>query len=219
MLEMRNICVRNTLKNLDLEVALGEFVLIIGANGTGKTTLFNVISGALPIENGIISLNGIDITDTPRHVRARRISSVIQDPRRGTIGEMSILENLRLAYNRSEVKGEHNLSAKKKIEYFKEKLSIINMNLEDRLDEYVGNLSGGQRQALSLIMATITGYDLLLLDEITASLDSKMADTVMTITNDIVKKEQKTCLLITHNTKHIDMYGTRILKMKDGKLV
>jgi putative ABC transport system ATP-binding protein len=207
------------LKNLDLEVALGEFVLIIGANGTGKTTLFNVISGALPIENGIISLNGIDITDTPRHVRARRISSVIQDPRRGTIGEMSILENLRLAYNRSEVKGEHNLSAKKKIEYFKEKLSIINMNLEDRLDEYVGNLSGGQRQALSLIMATITGYDLLLLDEITASLDSKMADTVMTITNDIVKKEQKTCLLITHNTKHIDMYGTRILKMKDGKLV
>jgi putative ABC transport system ATP-binding protein len=212
---MHNIHVRDTLKNLNLDVALGEFVLIVGANGTGKTTLFNVISGALPVENGTIILNGVDITNTPRHIRARRISNVLQDPRRGTIGEMSILENLRLAYNRSE----NDIPIESKINYFKEKLSTVNMGLEDRLDDYVGNLSGGQRQALSLVMATITDYDILLLDEITASLDPRMADTVMTITNDIVKQEQKTCLLITHNTKHIDMYGTRILKMKDGQLM
>ncbi|MDR0744859.1 MAG: ATP-binding cassette domain-containing protein [Holosporales bacterium] len=213
MLKLDNICVRSTLKNLSLTVNTGEFVLIVGANGTGKTTLFNTISGTIFPAKGTIYIDETDITKMPQHKRSRMVSSVIQDPTVGTIGEMSILENLSLAHMRGGKK-----VLKKDIEYFRERLTILEMNLENRLEEYVKNLSGGQRQALSLVMATITDYDVLLLDEITAALDPKTSDIVMKIASKIVLQENKTCLLITHNSRYINSHTHRILRMIDGKL-
>jgi putative ABC transport system ATP-binding protein len=214
MLNLINISFKNILKNLTLTVRPGEFLVIVGANGTGKTTLFNVISGAVSPKSGRIIVNGEDITNIPQYKRSRRISSVVQDPKMGTIGEMTILENMNMAYMRRKGKK----TSKKIVDYFREKLSILEINLENRMNEYVKNLSGGQRQALSLVMATLTDYDLLLLDELTAALDPKTSDMVMEMTNKIVSHENKTCLLITHNTKYMSSFGDRTLEMKDGAL-
>ncbi|MDR1907875.1 MAG: ATP-binding cassette domain-containing protein [Holosporales bacterium] len=215
MLSLSNVSVRNTLNDLTLTVKSDEFVLIVGANGAGKTTLFNVISGEIKPRSGKILFKNMDITDTPQHKRTKWIASVLQDPRLGTVGEMTILENLSLAYIRN---GYKKLTGST-IAFFKDKLRILEMNLENRLYEQTRNLSGGQRQALSLIMATITDYDLLLLDEITASLDPKNSSMVMKIAEKIVALEKKACMLITHNTKHIESFGSRILEMRNGGLV
>jgi putative ABC transport system ATP-binding protein len=214
MLKLNNICVRNTLVNLNLSVSKGEFVLIAGANGTGKTTLFKVISGEIAPSSGSAFIDGTDVTGVSKHKRSKYISSVLQNPKAGTIGEMTILENINLAYMR----GNKNKVSKRNIDYFKEKLSMLNMNLESRLDEYVNNLSGGQRQALSLIMAIVANYELLLLDEITAALDPVTSDMVMELVNKIVLHEKKTCLLITHNARYINAFGDRTLNMNNGKL-
>ncbi|MDR3030823.1 MAG: ATP-binding cassette domain-containing protein [Holosporales bacterium] len=214
MLKLIEISVRDIFKNLSLSISRGEFVLITGSNGVGKTTLFNAISGAISVKKGKIILNDNDITNLPQHKRSTMISSVLQDPRLGTVGEMTILENLNISYMRRKYKR----ISKNVVDYFREKLSILGMNLENRLNEYAKNLSGGQRQLLSLVMATISDYELLLLDEITASLDPKTSDTVMEMTNKIIAQEKKTCFLITHNTKYINNFGTRTLKMIDGKL-
>jgi putative ABC transport system ATP-binding protein len=215
MLELQNINVRNTLKNLCLTVKNDEFVLIMGANGSGKTTLFNVISGEITPVSGNVTFKNQNITNLPQHKRTIWFSSVLQDPKNGTIGEMTILENMRLAYT----KNKHRKISSKTVNYFREKLSILEMNLENRLAEYVKNLSGGQRQALSLVMATISDYDLLLLDEITSALDHKNSEMVMKITEKIIANEKKACLLITHNMQHTRLFGTKILEMKDGQLV
>jgi putative ABC transport system ATP-binding protein len=202
------------LKNLDLTIQPNEFVLIIGANGSGKTTLFGSISGAIRPKAGQILLNGANVTNTPQYKRAHLISSVSQDPRSGTIGKMTILENMCIAYMRSGYKKISNNI----VEYFKKKLSVLEMGLESRLSEYVSVLSGGQRQALSLVMSVIDDCKLLLLDEITSALDPKASSMVMRITDKLVRNEGKTCLFITHDTKHMNCFDGRVLEMKDGKL-
>ncbi|MDR0625399.1 MAG: ATP-binding cassette domain-containing protein [Holosporales bacterium] len=214
MLRLSGISIRNTLRGLDLTVGRDEFVLVIGANGAGKTTLFNIISGAAIPAAGKIFFNDRDVTALPQHKRAKWISSVLQDPRQGTVAEMTILENLALSYMRNS----HKRITKSTVELFKKKLSVLEMNLENRLSERAGDLSGGQRQALSLIMATVADYDLLLLDEITSSLDQKNSLMVMRIAEKVVTTEKKACMLITHDANHIKYFNGRVLEMKNGAL-
>lgn len=216
MLELKNIFVKNILKNLNVKIEKGEIILIIGGNGAGKTTLFNVISGEIKPESGEIFINDRDIKNISQHKRTLLISSVLQDPKYGTIENMTILENLNIAYMRGKKRSiviPRNLK-----NYFKNRLQILEMNLENRLTDYVKNLSGGQRQALSLIMATLSEYEILLLDEITAALDPRTSDLVMELTDRLVKTDKKTCLLITHNTKYIKKFGDRTMIMENGRL-
>ncbi|MDR1475171.1 MAG: ATP-binding cassette domain-containing protein [Holosporales bacterium] len=215
MLNIIDLSVRDVLQGLNLAVKPKELVLVVGANGSGKTTLFNTILGAVKPTKGKIVVNGKDVTNIPQYKRVYWISSVLQDPRSGSIGKMTILENMSLAYMRRGYKRISN----KIVNYFKEKLSILEMGLEYRLSERVENLSGGQRQALSLTMSIADDCNLLLLDEITSALDPKSSAMVMKITDKIVKYENKTCLLITHDIKHINSFNGRIFEMKNGKLV
>ncbi|MDR1034644.1 MAG: ATP-binding cassette domain-containing protein [Holosporales bacterium] len=212
MLKLIDISVGSILNNLSLVVDRGKCVLIVGENGAGKTTLFNTIAGIIKPDSGYVILNGRDITNLPHYKRAVWISSVLQDPRAGTIGEMTIAENLYLASMR------RNKCVKRSITSFREKLSVLEMNLENRLQEKVKNLSGGQRQALSLVMATMTDYELLLLDEITASLDPKNSHTIMRLVDKIDRDEGKTCLMITHNTDYIESFRVNRLKLSNGKV-
>ena len=197
MLKLENICYKNILRNINLEVQNGEFIYVTGDNGAGKTTLFNIISGIKMPTLGRVMINGRDISEMSLRERTGLIANVLQDPSQGTIAEMTIFENMNVAYKRGK-KRLCTVSTTKLRAYFKEKLSILNMGLETRLDDYAGNLSGGQRQALSLIMATIADYEVLLLDEITASLDQKTSTLVMNIAHNIAKQDNKVCLAITH---------------------
>ncbi|MBQ3944767.1 MAG: ATP-binding cassette domain-containing protein [Alphaproteobacteria bacterium] len=197
MLKLENICYKNILRNINLEVQNGEFIYVTGDNGAGKTTLFNIISGIKMPTLGRVMINGRDISEMSLRERTGLIANVLQDPSQGTIAEMTIFENMNVAYKRGK-KRLCTVSTTKLRAYFKEKLSILNMGLENRLDDYAGNLSGGQRQALSLIMATIADYEVLLLDEITASLDQKTSALVMNIAHNIAKQDNKVCLAITH---------------------
>ena len=198
MLKLENICYKNILRNINLEVQNGEFLYVTGDNGAGKTTLFNIISGILKPTSGRVLVNNRDISEMSLRERTGLIANVLQDPRQGTIAEMTIFENLNVAYKRG-TRRFCTVASRKLRDYFKEKLAVLNMELEDRLNEYAGNLSGGQRQALSLIMATIADYEVLLLDEITASLDQKTSKLVMDIAKNIAKHDNKVCLAITHN--------------------
>ncbi len=213
MLQLSNIYIRNTLKGLNLTISKGEFVFIIGANGAGKTTLFNIISGCERPASGKVLIKNKDISLLPQYKRANWISSVLQDPKIGTVGEMTLLENLTVSYNRGK---KRNLYVKNKRDFFQRKLSAFNLGLENRLDEYVGDLSGGQRQVLSLIMATMTNYDILLLDEITSALDPTAANSVIEATKKIVLSEKKTCLFITHDMQHINKIPGTIVEILDG---
>lgn len=197
MLKLENICYKNILRNINLEVKNGEFVYVTGDNGAGKTTLFNIISGILKPTSGRVLIDGRDISKMCLRERTGLIANVLQDPRQGTIAEMTIFENINIAYRRGS-RRYCSVAPSKLWNYFKEKLSILNMGLENRLNEYAGNLSGGQRQALSLIMATISDYEVLLLDEITAALDQKTSKLVMNIAHNIAKQDNKVCLAITH---------------------
>lgn len=198
MLKLEDICYKNILHNINLEVQKGEFVYVTGDNGAGKTTLFNIISGIKLPTSGRILIDGRDISKISLRERAELIANVLQDPRQGTIPEMTIFENMNIAYKR----GKHRYCTIARYalrDFFQEKLITLKMGLENRLDEYTGNLSGGQRQALSLIMATLSDYEVLLLDEITASLDQKTSALVMNIAQNIAKQENKACLAITHS--------------------
>ncbi|MDR1333569.1 MAG: ATP-binding cassette domain-containing protein [Holosporales bacterium] len=214
MLKLSKICVRDTLRYLDLSVAEGERVLVIGGNGTGKSTLFGVISGRVKPDSGSIVVDGLDMTTIPECRRTHVISSVLQDVKAGMIEEMTILENIRLAYMRT---GSNKVS-REHIETFKDKLSTFGMNLENRPREYVKNLSGGERQALSIVMATSADYKLLLLDEVTSALSQKMSELVMSSIDKITSAEKKTCLMITHDMRYVNSFGDRTLEMKDGVL-
>jgi len=215
MLTLNNIYVGKILEDINLHVEEGEFVLVVGPNGAGKTTLFNVISGRIFPSSGSISIAEQDVTRLPQHKRSSLVSSVLQNPRMGTINNMTILENLSLAYIRTE----NRKITPKTVAYFKEKLSILGMNLENRIEEYAKNLSGGQRQALCMIMAIIADYKVLLLDEVTSALDPSSSDMIVEIINKIVSMEKKTCLLITHNLQQMKNLGNRTLLIKEGKLV
>ena len=198
MLELENICYKNVLENINLKARRGDFVLVRGENGAGKSTLFNIISGKLKPTSGRVLFDQQDIGKMNLRERTRLIANVLQDPRQGTVGEMTICENLNIAYRRG--KRRFCTIAKKELRsLFRERLAVLQMGLENRLDEYVRNLSGGQRQALSLVMSTIAEYEVILMDEITAALDTKTSKLVMQIATDLAKTYNKICLAITHD--------------------
>lgn len=210
---------RVALDNLTLEVEEGEWITIIGGNGSGKSTLMNIISGVHLLEQGSIYINGENVTKYPEYKRAKYLGRVFQDPNMGTAGKMSIEENLSIAYRRTSRSTLRWGFDKKKHELFKEKLSILNLGLDNRISQRVGLLSGGQRQAVTLIMATINEPKILLLDEHTAALDPKTAKIVLDITEKIVTSSKITTLMITHNMKDAIKYGNRLIMLNEGKIV
>ena len=179
MLKMKNIYVRNVLVNLDLTMEKGEFLLVLGDNGAGKTTLFNTISGAIQPSQGSIFIDSEDVTDKTQFHRSNLISSVFQDPRVGTVSNMTLRENMNLAYMRGKKRTLSACCSERRDELFRKKLIELEMGLEDRLDSYAGELSGGQRQALSIAMVFLTDSKILLLDEITAALDRTNSEKIM----------------------------------------
>lgn len=228
MLKLRNITItinknsileRTVLQNLTLDIAEGEFVVIIGANGTGKSTLLNTISGSVAAEAGSVILNNSNITNVPENKRAKLIAKVLQDPKVGTMETMSIEENLSFAFMRGKTRTLKPYSNEDRKRLFREKLTLLGMGLENRLDDLVSSLSGGQRQALSLIMATLSDAKILLLDEITAALDPKTAELIMQLTQKIVTQQKRSTILITHNMSHALRYGNRTLLLNEGKIV
>ena len=207
---------KKVLDDLNLNVEDGEFITIIGANGAGKSTLFNAIAGSFYTDSGQIILDDTDITLMPEHKRAKVIGRLFQDPLRGTAAGMTIEENLTLAAGKG---GWLSLSDREQRKSFSETLSKLGMGLEDRMKQPVGLLSGGQRQALTLLMATINPPKLLLLDEHTAALDPAAAEKVLAITEETVEREKLTCLMITHNMQSALELGNRTLMMDGGRII
>ena len=205
--------------DFNLEVKKGEFVSIVGSNGSGKTTLLNIISGSIPVEYGSIVLNGINISKQPEYIRARKIGRVFQDPSKGTANTMTIAENLALAENKGKLYGLTRGLNKKKMEEYRELVRTLNLGLEDKMNVQVGSLSGGQRQALTLLIATMTPIDLLLLDEHTAALDPKTSQDIMELTNRIVQEKHITTLMVTHNLRFAVEYGSRLMMFNKGTAV
>ncbi len=210
---------RLALQNVNLKVEDGEFVTIIGGNGSGKSTLMNVIAGVHPLDTGTILIDGEDVTKLTEYERAKYLGRVFQDPHQGTAGMMSIEENMMIASRRTRRKNLKWGFNKDLRNEFKEKLASLNLGLENRLDQKVGLLSGGQRQAITLLMATLERPNLLLLDEHTAALDPKTAMVVLNLTNEIVTNGKITTLMITHNMKDAIKYGNRLIMMYGGKIV
>lgn len=207
------------LNRFSLRVEKGSFVSVVGSNGSGKTTLLNLISGTIPCDGGQILLNGADITGCKEYKRAQRIGRVYQDPSLGTVPGMTILENLSLAENKGKPYRLGFAVNRASRERYREMLRPLGLELEDKLDVRVGVLSGGQRQALALIMSTMTPLDLLLLDEHTAALDPKTAEIIMKLTDEIVHQKQLTTLMVTHNLRYAVEYGDRLLMMHKGTVV
>jgi putative ABC transport system ATP-binding protein len=207
---------RKALKGIDLNVKKGDFISIIGSNGAGKSTLFNALTGAFLVDTGSIILDGVDITDMEEHKRYRMIGRLFQDPMMGSASAMSIEENLYLSSGENGWLGRISEKDRKN---FREKLALLDMGLEDRMKNPVGSLSGGQRQALTLLMATYHVPKLLLLDEHTAALDPQTAEKVLDITKRIVSENNITCLMVTHNMQSALDIGNRTIMMNDGKIV
>ncbi|MDR2737965.1 MAG: ATP-binding cassette domain-containing protein [Puniceicoccales bacterium] len=203
------------LKGLNLHVKAGEFVVIIGGNGTGKSTLFNVIAGLVRPTSGRVIIGGEDVTKISQHGRSGHIARVTQEISRGTMANLTIFENLSFASMRGKCRGllPHSNALRRKV--FSEKLASFGIGLENRMHNLVGNLSGGQKQMVSLLMAVLSESKILLLDEITAALDPKIAEKVMEFANKIVGRENKTTLMVTHNMSHAIKYGDRTLVLAD----
>lgn len=204
------------LNNLSLNVNDKDFITVIGANGAGKSTMFNAIAGTYLTDEGTITLDGKDITSMPEHKRARLIGRLFQDPMKGSAPGMTIEENLALAAGRG---GWLSVLSKKDKKLFREKLSLLDMGLEDRMNQQVGLLSGGQRQVLTLMMATINPPKILLLDEHTAALDPGTAEKVLNLTTKIVDENKITCLMITHNMQSALELGNRTIMMDSGRVI
>jgi len=207
------------LREIDLEVPAGQFVTVIGSNGSGKSTMLNAIAGTFRLSSGHVLLGGRDISKRPEHVRSRLIGRVFQDPRAGTAPSMTIEENLALALMRSTRSGLRRGVSNRRRELMRVQLSRLGMGLEDRLRAQVLKLSGGQRQAMSLLMATIAEPGLLLLDEHTAALDPKVAGTIMDLTEAIVSERALTTLMVTHNMEIALRHGDRLIMMHAGRVV
>ena len=212
---------KKALNHLSLTLEDGDFATIIGSNGAGKSTMFNAICGTFFVDEGGVILDGEDITYVKEHHRSKYIGHLFQDPMKGTAPNMSIEENLALAYLRaSKERGKFfSRITKKEKEMFRERLALLNMGLEDRMKNPVGLLSGGQRQALTLLMATLVTPKILLLDEHTAALDPATAEKVLNLTKRIVKEHNITCLMITHNMQSALDLGNRTLMMDSGNIV
>ena len=207
------------LNHLSLHLDAGEFVTIIGSNGAGKSTLFNAICGTFLLNEGRVILDGQDITYLKEHKRALSIGRVFQDPMKGTAPHMTIEENLSLAYSRATAKPLSFAPSRKQVALFRERIAEFGMNLEDRMKTKVGMLSGGQRQAVTLLMCTIVPPKLLLLDEHTAALDPATAEKVMEITRRTVEQYHLTTLMITHNMASALTIGNRTVMMDDGRIL
>ena len=210
---------KRALTDFSLHLERGDFATIVGSNGAGKSTLFNAIAGCFYADTGSISLAGRDITFTPEHQRSRVIGRLFQDPLRGTAPHMTIEENLALAYLRASHGNPFSRISRADKEKFRAQLSLLDMGLEDRMRQPVGLLSGGQRQALTLLMATMVPPELLLLDEHTAALDPATAEKVLELTQRIVEESHITCLMVTHNMTQALELGNRTLMMADGHIV
>ncbi len=211
---------KKALQGIDLHLDAGDFVTILGSNGAGKSTLFGAIAGSFRPDTGTVVLDGQDITSLPDYKRSKFIGRLFQDPLRGTAPAMTIEENLALAYLRaSHSRSPFSTITKKDRQEFREKLAMLDLGLEDRMNHPVGLLSGGQRQALTLLMATLVTPKLLLLDEHTAALDPATAEKVLALTKKIVAENNITCLMITHNVPSALRLGNRTIMMKDGRIV
>ena len=209
----------HALNGLNLHLDDGEFVTIIGSNGAGKSTLFNAICGNYWLDQGQIFLDGQDITFLSEHRRARQIGRVFQDPMKGTAAGMEIQENLALAYRRGKKRGLKWAIGKEEQVFYKEQLKALDLGLEDRMTSKVGLLSGGQRQALTLLMASLQKPQLLLLDEHTAALDPKTAAKVLALTEKIIDEHHLTAMMVTHNMKDAIRLGNRLIMMHEGRII
>ena len=210
---------RVALNGVNLTLNDGDFVTVIGGNGAGKSTILNAVAGVWPVDEGSIVLNGHDITGLPEYKRAQYIGRVFQDPMMGTAATMQIEENLALAKRRGQSRGlRPGINAAERAEY-KELLKSLDLGLEDRLTSKVGLLSGGQRQAVTLLMASLKKPDLLLLDEHTAALDPKTAKKVLEISENIIREHNLTALMVTHNMKDAIAHGNRLIMMSEGKII
>lgn len=210
---------KTALNGISLKLAEGDFVTVIGGNGAGKSTMLNAVAGVWPVDSGNILIDGDDITNLPEHKRAKYIGRVFQDPMTGTAATMQIDENLSLAKRRGKRRGLRTNLSKAETAEFKELLKTLDLGLEDRITSKVGLLSGGQRQALTLLMATLEKPKLLLLDEHTAALDPKTAAKVLAATDRIVNANHLTTLMITHNMKDAITHGNRLIMMNEGTII
>ncbi len=210
---------KNVLNGLNLELKQGDFVTVIGGNGAGKSTMLNMIAGVHFPDEGRIVLDSEDITKLPEHTRAKYLGRVFQDPMMGTAANMEIEENLALAYRRGKKRSLGWGITKEEKEVYVDKLKMLDLGLETRLTAKVGLLSGGQRQALTLLMATLKQPKLLLLDEHTAALDPKTASKVLELSEQIITANSLTALMVTHNMKNAIQYGNRLIMMYDGRII
>lgn len=205
--------------NFNLVIDEGEFVSVIGSNGSGKTTLLNIICGSMPIDSGNVYFNDQNITKHSEHKRAKIMGRVFQEPRMGTCPNLTILENMSLADNKNKPFGLSMGVNKKRLDYYKTLVEECGLGLENRMNVPVGSLSGGQRQALALVIANMTDIKMLILDEHTAALDPKSSELVMKLTDKFIKKSNITTLMVTHNLRFAIEYGSRLIMMHEGKCI
>lgn len=228
MLKLENICLsfnKNTpdetvlFDNFSFNVNKGEFVSVVGSNGSGKTTMLNLICGTAVPDGGKVIFNNKDITAVSEYRRAKFIGRVFQEPKMGTCSDLTVLENFALADSKNRMFGLTPAVNRKRINYYRELLSRCNMGLEDRMNTQVGSLSGGQRQAIALVIAGMTKVELLILDEHTAALDPKSGERIMELTDELVKRDGLTALMVTHNLRFATEYGNRTVMMHKGEIV
>lgn len=206
-------------EDFNLTIEEGQFVSVVGSNGSGKTSMLNIICGSIPLDSGTIYIGKENITHMPEFKRQRRIGRVYQNPAMGTCPHMTILENMALADNKGKPFNLRRGTNKKRIDYYRENLKSLGLGLEDKLDIKVGVLSGGQRQAMALLMSTMTPIEFLILDEHTAALDPKTAEVIMELTGKVVKEKKLTTIMVTHNLRYAVEYGDRLLMMHQGQAV
>ncbi len=228
MLELKNLCKYYNpgtvnemclFQNFGLTILNNEFVSVVGSNGSGKTSMLNLICGSIPLDSGKIVMNGEDITKLQEYKRQRRIGRVFQNPAMGTCPSMTILENMSMADNKGKSFNLTMGTNKRRTEYYRNELSKLKLGLEDKIHIKVGSLSGGQRQALSLLMSTMSPIEFLILDEHTAALDPKTAELIMQLTDQIVREKNLTTIMVTHNLRYAVEYGNRLIMMHQGQVV
>ncbi|MDD3339373.1 MAG: ATP-binding cassette domain-containing protein [Lachnospiraceae bacterium] len=206
-------------EDFSLRIEDGDFVSVVGSNGSGKTSMLNIICGSIDVDSGNILVNGEDITNKKDFLRHRKIGRVFQDPSKGTCPTMTIMENMSIAENKGKPFNLGRGVKKDKMEYFQSLLRPLNLGLEDKMHTKVGALSGGQRQALALLMSTMTPIEFLILDEHTAALDPKTAEIIMGLTDQIVREKKVTTIMVTHNLRYAVEYGNRLIMMHEGNAI